>query len=151
MATFDGSDMKARRQALHMSAADMAEKISCDTTTVFRYESGKLKPNPDVMYEICRVLEDTRLWQDWMRTEYPRSYGREHPAPVNYDLPGSILSLYALTGQIEECRQRIFEDAADGRIDNNALRSEIMALSEKLISTAQAVRTLLPKGGEGDA
>ena len=147
MATFDGADLKAWRQAQGISAADLAERISCDVTTVYRYESGKLKPDPDVMYQICRALGDTRKWQVWMRTEYPISYGREHPIPVSYGLPGSILSLYAVLGRIEKLRKRVFTDAADGEIDNAELRSKLLALTEELIAAGQSIKALLPNGG----
>lgn len=74
MAVFAGSDLKKWRESQGMSAADLAERISCDTTTLYRYESGKLKPNPDVMFQICEALGDIDRWTSWMRTEYPTSY-----------------------------------------------------------------------------
>ena len=58
MAAFTGNDLRKWREAQQISAADLAERISCDATTIYRYESGKIKPNPDVMYEICVELGD---------------------------------------------------------------------------------------------
>lgn len=46
---------------------------------IYCYESGKIKPDPDTMYQICNVLGDVDVWTTWMRTEYPSSYGRMHP------------------------------------------------------------------------
>ena len=79
MAAFTGNDLRKWREMQQISAADLAERISCDATTIYRYESGKIKPNPDVMYEICYELGDPDKWTNWMRTEYPASYGRVHP------------------------------------------------------------------------
>lgn len=62
MAVFAGSDLKKWRESQGMSAADLAERISCDTTTLYRYESGKLKPNPDIMFQICEALGDIDRW-----------------------------------------------------------------------------------------
>lgn len=149
MASFDGSDLKAWRQSQGISAADLAERISCDVTTVYRYESGKLKPDPDVMYQICRELGDTRRWQEWMRTEYPISYAREHPAPVKFDLPGSILGLYSITAQLEEFRKQLFTDAQDGNLDDPDIRDRLRIMMDSLISTGQSIRSLIPKGGSG--
>ena len=148
MASFDGSDLKMWRTEQQMSAADLAERISCDVTTIYRYESGKIKPDPDVMYQMCRELGDVRRWHEWMRTEYPRSYGKEHPAPVGYDLPGSVLSLYAAVGKIEKMRQKISRDAADGAIDNDTLRAKLMMLMDEMISAGQGIKALLPGGEE---
>ena len=55
------------------SAADLAEVVNCDTSTIHRYEAGKIKMNPDVMIQICEDLGDIDRWCDWMRTEYPIS------------------------------------------------------------------------------
>ena len=147
MATFDGSDLKAWRSAQGITAADLAERISCDVTTIYRYESGKLNPDPDVMYQICRVLGDTRKWQVWMRTEYPISYGREHPEPLMYDTPGSVLALFSMIQGIEQKQHRIFDDAADGRIDDKETRGQLLALTEQLISAGQALKAILAMGG----
>jgi len=145
MATFDGRDLKEWRKKLGVTAEYLAERISCDVTTLYRYENGKIKPDPDVMYWICRELGDTRKWQDWMRTEYPQSYGRVHPAPAEYDFPGSILSLYAIVNRVDKLKTKVFTDAADGDIDNENLRAKLIALCEELISTTQAVKELLPE------
>lgn len=148
MASFDGGDLKAWRQSQGVTAADLAERISCDVTTVYRYESGKIKPDPDVMYQICRVLGDTRKWQVWMRTEYPRSYGREHPEPTPYDLPGSVLSLYGVLAEIKQFKAEVFTDAADGVIDDPSTRAEFRRLCEELVRAGQSITALLPGGGE---
>ncbi|MBR2800312.1 MAG: helix-turn-helix transcriptional regulator [Oscillospiraceae bacterium] len=145
MATFDGADLKAWRASQGVSAADLAERISCDVTTVYRYESGKLKPDPDVMYQICRALGDTRKWQIWMRTEYPISYAREHPEPGGYDLPGSVLSLYGVVSEIKKFKGRVFTDAADGAIDDPRTRAEFRRLAEQLIQAGQSITALLPE------
>lgn len=148
MAGFDGSDLKKWRTEKNVSAADLAERISCDVTTIYRYESGKIKPDPDVMYQMCRELGDVRRWHEWMRTEYPRSYGKEHPSPVNYDLPGSVLSLYAIVARIEKLGQKVFRDASDGSMDNDELRDKMLGLMDEMISSGQALKALLPGGGE---
>ena len=150
MAGFDGSDLKKWRSEKNVSAADLAERISCDVTTIYRYESGKIKPDPDVMYQMCRELGDVRRWHEWMRTEYPRSYGKEHPSPIAYDLPGSVLSLYAIVARIEKLRQKVSMDAADGTLDNDALREKLFGMLDEMISAGQAVKALLPGGGEID-
>ena len=67
MAVFAGIDLKKWRESQKISAADLAERISCDATTIYRYESGKIRPDPDVMYELCDALGDTDVWTTWMR------------------------------------------------------------------------------------
>ena len=143
MAVFDGTDLKEKRKSLKMTAAELASRVSCDESTIFRIESGKQIPDPDMMYQICKALGDVRLWDDWMRTEYS-SYSRFHPEPIKYDLPGSVLNLYAVVEQIEKYRKKVFADAADGTIDNEATREKLLRMADDLVSAGQAVRTLLP-------
>lgn len=118
MAVFAGSDLKKWRESQGMSAADLAERISCDTTTLYRYESGKLKPNPDVMFQICEALGDIDRWTSWMRTEYPTSYGRMHPETAVFSLPGALMSMYAEIADVMELERETMRDGADGVISN---------------------------------
>lgn len=143
MAVFAGIDLKKWREAQGMSAADLAECISCDTTTVYRYESGKIKPNPDVMYEICQALGDASKWYDWMRTEYPTSYGRVHPAQPQYDLKGAILSLYGAVAEVQNISAAVMRDGADGRFEDKELIKKFSVANTELLQSTQRVNNLL--------
>lgn len=142
MATFTGNDMRIWRETQKMTAPDLAERISCDVTTIYRYESGKLKPNVDTMYAICEALGDPDKWTVWMRTEYPASYGKVHPETTGYELPGAIMSMYAEIGDMLTLEKEALRDGADGRIDNQELRNRILKEVTEVIQSAQRVRTL---------
>jgi transcriptional regulator with XRE-family HTH domain len=143
MAVFAGSDLKKWRESQGMSAADLAERISCDTTTLYRYESGKLKPNPDVMFQICEALGDIDRWTSWMRTEYPTSYGRMHPETAVFSLPGALMSMYAEIADVMELERETMRDGADGVISNTALEAKIRKEVTDMIQSAQRVRSLI--------
>ena len=143
MAAFTGSDLRMWREAQGISAADLAERISCDVTTIYRYESGKLKPNPDVMYEICTALGDADKWTCWMRTEYPASYGRIHPETAGYELTGALMSMFAEMDDVMEMQREALRDGADGKIDNQELKDRIIKEVTEMMQSAQRVRTLL--------
>lgn len=149
MAVFAGSDLKKWRESQGMSAADLAERISCDTTTLYRYESGKLKPNPDVMFQICEALGDIDRWTSWMRTEYPTSYGRMHPETAVFSLPGALMSMYAEIADVMELERETMRDGADGVISNTALEAKIRKEVTDMIQSAQRVRSLISKKEEG--
>lgn len=149
MAVFAGSDLKKWRESQGMSAADLAERISCDTTTLYRYESGKLKPNPDVMFQICEALGDIDRWTSWMRTEYPTSYGRMHPETAAFSLPGALMSMFAEISDVLEIERDALRDGADGRISNPALEAKIQKEVTEMIQSAQRVRSLISKKEEG--
>lgn len=149
MTVFAGSDLKKWRESQGMSAADLAERISCDTTTLYRYESGKLKPNPDVMFQICEALGDIDRWTSWMRTEYPTSYGRMHPETAAFSLPGALMSMFAEISDVLEIERDALRDGADGRISNPALEAKIQKEVTEMIQSAQRVRSLISKKEEG--
>lgn len=149
MAAFDGFDLKKWRKEQGVTAAHLASQVACDESTIFHYESGKLHPNPDVMYQICRELGDTRRWQDWMRTEYPASYGREHPEPVKFGLQGSIMMLYAEIQDLEALELEAMRDGADGIIDCTELRRDLLREVTELIQAAQSARAILEAGING--
>ena len=143
MAVFAANDLKKWRESLGISAADLAERISVDVTTLYRYESGKLKPNPDVMYQICDALGDTSKWCVWMATEYPISYARMHPTPVSYDMSGAILALYGAIDEIKAIKKAVFMDGADDYIDDAELRLLFALQTDKLLEAAQKIKTIL--------
>ena len=143
MAVFSGRDLKKWREEQGMSAADLAERISCDSTTIYRYESGKLKPSPDVMFEICEVLGDVDRWTTWMRTEFPTSYGRMHPETSSFPLTGALMSLYAEIGDVLEIQREALRDGADGRIDDPVLQQRINKEVTEVIQSAQRVKNLI--------
>lgn len=143
MAAFTGNDLRKWREAQQISAADLAERISCDATTIYRYESGKIKPNPDVMYEMCVELGDPDKWTSWMRTEYPASYGRVHPETADYELTGALMSMFAEMDDVMEMQTAAMRDGADGRIDDPELKDKILKEVTEMMQSAQRVRTLL--------
>lgn len=143
MAAFTGNDLRKWREAQQISAADLAERISCDATTIYRYESGKIKPNPDVMYEMCVELGDPDKWTSWMRTEYPASYGRVHPETIDYELTGALMSMFAEMDDVMEMQTAAMRDGADGKIDDPELKDRILKEVTEMMQSAQRVRTLL--------
>lgn len=147
MAIFSGIDLKRWRESQKISQADLAERISCDSSTIARYESGKLHPDPDVMYEICDTLGDVDKWTSWMRTEYPRSYGRMHPETVPYTLQGALMSLFTETKDVLAIEHSVMKDGADGRIDDPAVAEALRKEVTELIQCAQRVKSLIAKEG----
>ena len=143
MAAFTGNDLRIWRESQQISAADLAERISCDATTIYRYECGKIKPNPDVMYEICVELGDPDKWTSWMRTEYPASYGRVHPETADYELSGAIMSMFAEMDDVMEMQTAAMRDGADGKIDDPELKDRILKEITEMVQSTQRVRTLL--------
>ena len=150
MAAFAGIDLKQWRESQKMSAAELAERISCDATTIYRYESGKLKPNPDVMYEICQALGDVSKWYDWMRTEYPMSYGRVHPEQPRVDFKGAVMQLYGLIAQIKSIEAEVLRDGADGRLDDKALLQRFSTAVTELLQNTQRVSNILSFDNESN-
>ena len=143
MAVFTRSDLRKWREAQKISAADLAERISCDATTIYRYETGKIKPDPDVMWEICDMLGDTGVWVNWMRTEFPASFGRMFPDMPVYDLKTAIMSAYAEIEDVLETRKAAMKDGSDGRIDDPELKANIEKEMTEAVQAAQRVLMLL--------
>lgn len=143
MAVFAGIDLKRWREAQKISAADLAERISCDATTIYRYESGKLTPNPDVMFEICEALGDVDRWTTWMRTEFPTSYGRMHPETNPLPLSGALMSMFAEIADVAEIEREVLRDGSDGRINDPTLAERITKEVTEMIQSAQRVKNLM--------
>lgn len=51
-----GDRMKQVREALHYTQEELAERAGLQTLQIWRYESGKSKPNSDVLSKIAQAL-----------------------------------------------------------------------------------------------
>ena len=82
-------DLKTWRKSQKITAAQLAERISCDVTTIYRYESKKITPHPDIMLAICEALGEPSRWDEWMRCTYP-SYDKMHPVSADSELASKM-------------------------------------------------------------
>lgn len=147
MANFDGNDLRALRISTGMSIPDLADAVGESPEVVRRYETNTNKnPNPEVMYLLCQAVGDDRDWQNWMRTEFPKSYGRVHPEPLPHSLEGAILALYSEAHDLKKLRQKAMEDGADGKIDSDRLREELLKEVNDMIAAAQSAKAILEGG-----
>lgn len=151
MAVFAPSDLKKMRVAHGMSAADLAELVNCDSTTITRYETGKIKPNPDTMYMICEACDEVDKWCDWMRTEYPISYGRVHPEIPQMTFEGRLMSVFAEISDVQALQIEAMRDGADGKIDDEGLKVKLLKECTEAIGALQGLANQLrSKGGACD-
>ena len=142
MAVFSNSDLKKWRERKGMSAADLAELVSVDTSTIYKYESGKIKLNPDVMFQCCEALGDIDVWNVWMRTEYPSSYGRMHPETEHYPLSGAVASMYGHIADVVDLENETLKDCADGQMDSEELKRSLSKEITEMLKSAQRVKSL---------
>lgn len=143
MAVFAPSDLKKWRETLGVSAADLSEVVNCDTSTIHRYEAGKIKMNPDVMIQICEALGDIDRWCEWMRTEYPISYARVHPATPKLDLQGAVMAVYAEMEDVFDLRREALRDGADGKFDDPEVKQKLKKELVDLVSRSQLLLNIL--------
>lgn len=142
--------IKRWREEQKMTAAELAEKIGCDISTIYRYENSRLKPDPDVMYQICAVLGDINRWCRWMRQEYPGSYGRVHPETPGFGLSTAVASLIAEMRDVHKMETEMLRNTS-AEPDEEFKRSVRKELRE-LLSRAQTLCNIIEqKEGEDDA
>ncbi len=146
MAIFTNLDLKKRRELLKMTAADLAERIGREPTTIYNWEAGKADPDPDTVYQIAEAFGDLQIWHDWMRTKFT-SYARMHPEMDGHALPGAIMRMFAESEDVMDLKREALRDGADGHIDNRDLRAALGKEIDEMLTSVQRVRTLL-NGGE---
>lgn len=66
-----GTNIKRRRQELHMSAEQLASKIGCSPATIYRYENGSIdNVNTEKLSQIAKALMTTpELLMGWDSNE----------------------------------------------------------------------------------
>lgn len=131
--------IKIWRNEAKMTAVKLADAVGCDVTTIYRYEQGKLKPSPDVMYQICKAVGNLCYWCTWMSQEFPGSYAIVHPRVPNLDMSGTILSLYAGIMDAELLRLEVFRTFAEGKHPEKEICNKLKATLVKLSGFSQAL------------
>lgn len=145
MAVFTNIDLKKRRKLLKMTAAELAEQIGRDPTTIYDWESGKADPHPDDVYLIAEAFGDLQIWYDWMRTKFT-SYARMHPETNDHELPGALMSMFSESADVLDLQRETLRDGADGKIDDPDLHKQLKKELSEMLQCAQRVQTIL-KGG----
>lgn len=139
MQVFTNLDIQTTRKKLKMTAADLAELVGCEPTTIYNYERGASDPTPDTMYQIAIAFEDINIWHRWMRTKYP-SYARMHPENNNYDLRGAVMVLGKEIQDVTGLLDALIYDAASGSIDDPALKAKAGKEIDELIAALQNIK-----------
>ena len=142
MAIFTNIDLKKRRELLKMTAADLAEQIGRDPTTIYNWESGKADPDPDTVYQIAEAFGDLQVWYDWMRTKYT-SYARMHPEISDHQFKGAVMKMYAESADVMDLKRETLRDGADGQIDDPELKKALVKEIDEMLTSVQKVRMLL--------
>ena len=82
------------------------------------------------------------IWYDWMRTKYS-SYARLHPEGRANDLPGATMTMFAELADLVDLRRETLRDAADGKIDDPKLRTDILREAEEAQAAIQRFMNVL--------
>lgn len=143
MAKFAGNSLKTWRKLRNITAEQLSERISCDVRTIYRYESDEIKPNPDLMYAICRELGDISRWCSWMRDAYPESYGKVHPEIPDFNMQGAIMELFVIVGDVKDLEREVLRDGADGKFDNQEIVEKLKNQLSNLIGQAQLLLNIM--------
>lgn len=143
MADFNGLNLRNWRNAQKVSPVELARVIHKDETAIYRYERGESSMTPDDMYLICEHLGDLNVWCDWMRTEYPHSYGIIHPHAEHNDLPGAIMAMFAEFEDVLDRQRDVIRDGADGTIDNVLLHEWLDKNLSEAVATGQRLLNIL--------
>ena len=144
MAAFSNSDIKNLRKSLKITAAELAERISIDPSTLYKYESGKIKLSIDVMYQICEALGCIEKWTEWMITEYPASYGKVNAKSGNEELSMAVLLMSIAMSDVESLQQEVLKNCVKGKTDS-ALNDKLNTALDELILNAQKLKEIISK------
>ncbi len=57
MVTYDGKNLKARRESLRLRQIEVAQRAGVDNALLSKIENGWVNPRPQIYIKILRVLE----------------------------------------------------------------------------------------------
>lgn len=101
----------------------LAEMLGVSESTIARWESGEIRPDPDDVDRFAIAVSDPTLWHRWMLSNYD-SYRRRYVNCVDQSLPIAIARSKYEMADVMNLQERVERDALDGAIDDLKLKVE---------------------------
>jgi transcriptional regulator with XRE-family HTH domain len=116
-------DLENARLRQKMPRWKLAGTLGVSESTVARWESGEIRPDPDDVDRFAAAVSDPTLWHRWMISTYD-SYRRRYVESVDQSLPVSIARSKYEMADVMALQERVERDALDGAIDDPKLKAD---------------------------
>lgn len=139
-------DLRAARKRAKMTQWQASQAIGVSESTMARWESGEVIPDPEDVDALEVMYKAPGLWHRWMRSHYD-SYRKRYPEdPANRDLPLAIVNVRHQLEDVRALQDAMERDAMDGRMDDPQMAARYQKeLRELQAAAGEALEKM--KGG----
>lgn len=144
MAEFTNIDLRAARESRKIKRWELANEVGVSEDTIYRWESGAQRPDPDDIGNIERIFNEPGLWHKWMMSHYD-SY-RERFTNI-HDVDG-------LTGTVVQMKHEMLDvmplidlaerDTLNGEFDDPVTWKKLKKEIPEAIAAMQKVLERIP-------
>ena len=147
MSECTNTDLENTRLRQKIPRWKLAWMLGVSESTIARWESGEIRPDPDDVDRFATAVSDPTLWHRWMLSTYD-SYRRRYVNCVDQSLSTSISRSKYEMEDVIALQGRAERDALDGKIDDPKLKAEYgKEIKEAIAALTDTLQLLEPEHG----
>lgn len=145
MAEFTYKDLKTARESRKIKRWELANELGVSEDTIYRWESGSQRPDPDDIGNIERVLNMPGLWHKWMLSQYDSYREKYTKVPEVGHLTAEVVRMKHEVLDIIPLFDAIERDTLDGKIDDPKLWEAFRKECREAVASIQQLLDKIPK------
>ena len=144
MSECTNTDLENTRLRQKIPRWKLAGMLGVSESTIARWESGEIRPDPDDVDRFATAVSDPTLWHRWMLSNYDSYRRRYIDSKVNSGLPVLMARYRYETGDVMAIHNSAERDALDGKIDDPQLKQKLIKeLQEQIAAGSDLLQELL--------
>ena len=138
------TDLENTRLRQKIPRWKLAGMLGVSESTIARWESGEIRPDPDDVDRFAIAVSDPTLWHRWMLSNYD-SYRRRYIDSKEASGLSALMGRYRYeTGDVMAIHNIAERDALDGKIDDPQLKQKLIKeLQEQIAAGSDLLQELL--------
>ena len=144
MSECTNTDLENTRLRQKIPRWKLAGMLGVSESTIARWESGEIRPDPDDVDRFATAVSDPTLWHRWMLSNYDSYRRRYIDSKVNSGLPVLMARYRYETSDVMAIHGSAERDALDGTIDDPQLKQKLIKeLQEQIAAGSDLLQELL--------
>jgi len=144
MAEFTNMDLKAARESRKVKKWQLANELGVSEDTIYRWESGSQRPDPDDVGNIERFLGIPGLWHKWMLSHYDSYRERYTDVPDVNHLTAEIVRMKHEIMDVMPLFDEIERDTLNGEFNKPELWEKFKKESLEAMAAIQQTLERIP-------
>lgn len=144
MAEFTHKDLKIARESRNVAKWQLANELGVSEDTIYRWEKGEQRPDPDIVGNIEKILSYPGLWHRWMLSHYDSYRERYTDVPEVEHLTALVVRMKHEMMDVLSLSDDLERDSLNGKIDKPELWQMLKREASEAVAAIQQTLERIP-------